>query len=146
MSKQADEKSQRDRAGIVIAAVCFVHCIAGPVLLSVAGLASVIGVSERLEPVFLLGSLAMGALALVPAYRKKHGRISCLAMFGCGILCLILRHQIHWRAMPIQEIGTGTGALLIVGAHALNLKYSKRCQCCEQSAITSSETASENCP
>jgi hypothetical protein len=55
-------------------------------------------------------------------------------MFCCGILCLILRHQIHWRAIPIEEIGVAAGAILIIGAHALNLKYSKRCQCCEATA------------
>src|SRR5690349_1778778 len=123
MSKERHEHSCRDRTGILIAALCFVHCIGGPVLLSVGGLASLIGISERLEPVFLLGSLAMGAMALLPAYRKKHGRRSCLAMFCCGILCLILRHQIHWRAIPIEEIGVAVGAILIIGAHALNLKY-----------------------
>jgi hypothetical protein len=129
MSKERREHSCRDGTGILIAALCFVHCIGGPVLLSVGGLASLIGISERLEPVFLLGSLAMGAMALLPAYRKKHGRRSCLAMFCCGILGLILRHQIHWRAIPIEEIGFAVGAILIIGAHALNLKYSKRCLC-----------------
>jgi hypothetical protein len=88
-------ETHRDRTGILIAALCFIHCIAGPVLLSVAGLASLVGISERLEPLFLLGSLGMGTMALVPSYRKKHGRRSCLAMFCCGMLCLALRH--HFR-------------------------------------------------
>jgi len=35
------------------------------------------------------------------------------------------------------------GAILIIGAHALNLKYSKRCRCCEATA-PATETASEN--
>jgi len=76
---------------MLIAALCFVHCVAGPILLSFAGLASLIGVSERLEPAFLLGSAAMGSMALIPGYRKKHGRLSCLAMFSSGLLCLIVR-------------------------------------------------------
>ena len=144
MSKQVGENSRRDRAGILIAALCFVHCIAGPVLLSVAGLASLVGISEGLEPVFLLGSLVMGAMALLPAYRQRHGRRSCLAMFCSGILCLVLRHQVHWRAIPIEEIGVAVGAILIIAAHALNLKFSNGCRCCE-TAEAATETAGENC-
>jgi len=49
MIHRADSTSTRgDKTGIVIASVCFVHCIAGPVLLSFAGFASLIGVSEKL--------------------------------------------------------------------------------------------------
>ena len=66
------------------------------------GLASLVNVSEKFEPLFLLGSAAMGATALVPAYRKKHGRISCLALFGSGILCLLLRHYIGWRTSLVN--------------------------------------------
>jgi MerC mercury resistance protein len=79
---------------MLIAALCFVHCVAGPVLLSFAGLASMIGISERLEPTFLLVSAAMGTMALVPGYRKKHGRQSCLAMFCAGLVVLLVRRHI----------------------------------------------------
>lgn len=119
-----------DKAGMLIAALCFVHCVAGPVLLSLAGFASVVGVSEKLEPVFLLGSLFMGVAALIPGYRRKHGRRSCLAMFCTGIICLLLRHHIP-SSLPVESIGTGVGACLIAGAHALNRRLSRRCRCCE---------------
>ncbi len=137
MSKQPDDHAHRDRTGIWIAALCFLHCVAGPVLLSVAGLASLTGISERFEPVFLLGSLVMGTITLIPGYRKKHGRMSCLAMFVSGILCLILRHQVRLTALPFEHIGAAIGATLVIGAHALNLKYSRRCRCCEAAAPVS---------
>ena len=38
-----------DRKGILLAILCFVHCVAGPLLLSVAGFASLVNVSEALE-------------------------------------------------------------------------------------------------
>jgi len=122
--------SRGDRTGILIASVCFVHCIAGPVLLSVAGFASLIGISEKLEPLFLLGSLAMGIATLIPGYRRHHGRRSCLVMFCTGIACLLLRHHIPSN-LPIESIGAGIGVCFIAGAHILNLKFSKKCQCCE---------------
>jgi hypothetical protein len=124
---------------MLIAALCFVHCVAGPILLSFAGLASMIGISERLEPTFLLASAAMGTMALIPGYRKKHGRLSCLAMFCAGLVCLMVRRHTPWRVVPIEPVATGVGAILIVGAHLLNMRFSKRCRCCEPASESSVE-------
>jgi hypothetical protein len=131
MNKSLFDGSRADRRGMLIASLCFVHCVAGPVLLSVAGLASLVNISEKLEPLFLLGSAAMGAIALVPSYRKKHGRVSCMALFGSGLLCLLVRHYIRWRDFSVEPVVAAIGASLIVGAHVLNLKFSRSCQCCE---------------
>jgi MerC mercury resistance protein len=130
IQKPNSPSSRGDRTGILIASVCFVHCIAGPVLLSFAGFASLIGISEKLEPLFLLGSLAMGVATLIPGYRRHHGRRSCLAMFCTGIVCLLLRHHIPSR-LPMESIGAGIGVCFIAGAHILNLKFSRNCSCCE---------------
>ena len=134
MNRQDLDTSRYDRKGMLIASLCLVHCIAGPVLLSFAGFASLIGISEKLEPVFLLGSAAMGAIALVPAYHKQHGRVSCLAMFGSGLLCLLLRRHIGWQAAAIEPAAAAVGATLIIGSHALNLRFSRHCRCCEPAA------------
>ena len=115
---------------MLVATVCFVHCVAGPVLLSVAGFSSLIGASEKVEPVFLLSSVTFGVATLVPAYRKKHRRLSCLTLFLCGIFCLAVRRYVQWTSIS-EIILVGLGAGMIVGAHALNLKYSKHCNCCE---------------
>jgi len=115
---------------MLLASLCFVHCVAGPILLSYAGFSSLIGVSEKLEPLFLLGSGAMGILAFVPAYRKKHGRKSCLALFAFGLLCLLLRRYIELPFVYAEFVVTALGASLIVGAHLLNLRFSKQCLCC----------------
>lgn len=129
--RSSHDESRADRRGILVASLCVVHCVAGPILLSFAGLASLAGVSEKFEPLFVLGSATMGAMALVPAYRKKHGRLSCLALFGSGLLCLLLRHSIESSAMPIEPVAAAVGASLIIGAHVLNLRFSRRCMCCD---------------
>jgi hypothetical protein len=113
---------------MLLAGLCFVHCVAGPALLSLAGLASLIHISEGIEPAFLLSSFVMGAVTLVPAYRDKHRRRSCLAFFGTGLMCFFARRYIHCSLEPVMA---GLGAILIIGAHALNLKFSKNCQCCD---------------
>lgn len=126
--------SRCDRTGMLISAACFVHCVAGPVLLSFAGFASLTSVSEKFEPLFVLGSLAMGVAALIPGYRRHHGRRSCLVLFCTGILCLLLRHHIPSH-LPVEAIGAGVGASFIVGAHLLNLRFTKHCRCCEPDPV-----------
>jgi hypothetical protein len=130
MNPSRIDNSRCDRRGMLIASLCFVHCVAGPVLLSVAGLASLTSISESLEPLFLLGSAAMGAIALVPAYRKKHGRVSCLALFASGLLCFLLRRHLGEEGTFAETVAAFIGATLIIGAHVLNLKFSRDCQCC----------------
>ena len=138
------DSSRADRRGMLIASICFVHCVAGPLLLTFAGFTSLVGVSEKLEPLFLLGSAAMGVLALVPAYRKKHGRPSCIALFASGLLCLVMRHRIESRAFSIEPVATALGAGLIIGAHVLNLRFSRRCKCCEPNADQMCEESRES--
>jgi len=144
MLTKPSDSSHADRRGMLIASICFVHCVAGPVLLTFAGLTSLVGISEKLEPLFLLGSAAMGVMALVPAYRKKHGRLSCIALFVSGLLCLLMRHHIESRAFSIEPVATALGAGLIIGAHVLNLRFSRRCQCCEPNSESVCEDGREN--
>jgi MerC mercury resistance protein len=126
--------SPADRRGMLLASLCLVHCVAGPVLLSFAGLSSLINLSEKFEPLFVLGSATLGAIALVPAYRKKHGRVSCLALFACGLLCLLLKRHIGWGAVSVEPVAAALGACLIIGAHLLNLRFSRRCACCDSTS------------
>jgi MerC mercury resistance protein len=135
-------QSRYDRRGIAIAALCFVHCVAGPFLLSFAGLSSLLNISEKFDLLFLCGSAAMGALALVPAYRTKHRRASCLMLFAAGVLCLLLRRHVAWRAISIEPVAAATGAILIISAHVLNLRFSKQCGCCHPLADTKSNRVS----
>jgi MerC mercury resistance protein len=146
MNKALFDGSRADRRGMLIASLCFVHCVAGPVLLAFAGLTSLVSISEQLEPVFLLGSAAMGAIALIPAYRKKHGRISCVALFASGLLYLLLRRHLRWRDIPVEPVVAALGASLIIGAHLLNLRYSRRCRCCDPLSETISGDAHDKKP
>ena len=146
MNKALFDGSRADHRGMVLASLCFVHCVAGPVLLAFAGLTSLVSISEKFEPLFLLGSAAMGAIALIPAYRKKHGRISCVALFASGLLCLLLRRYLRWRGIPIEPVAAALGASLIIGAHVLNLRYSRRCKCCVPLSETTPGETHDNAP
>ena len=121
-----------------MAAACFLHCVAGPLLLSFGGFASWIGVSEKIEPLFMLTSTLLGCVTLIPAYRKKHHRISCLAMFLGGLFCLLLIRRLRWTVLP-EMSAVGIGAALIIGADTLNLKFSRKCACCAPRVAVESE-------
>lgn len=122
---------RKDRVGVALAAACFVHCVAGPALLLAAGFAGLIGTSEKIEPWFLAGSLLLGIASLLPSYRNKHKRLICVGLFSAGMLCLALRRWAGTGAFALESIASGTGACLIAGAHILNVRLSRRCQCCE---------------
>ncbi len=141
MPKSNTDTGHADRRGMLLASLCFIHCVAGPIVLSYAGFASLIGASEKLEPLFLIGSGAMGIIAFVPAYRKKHGRRSCLALFVSGLCCLLLRRHIAFPALSVEPVMTAVGAGLIIGAHFLNLRFSRNCQCCDPSPETTGNSA-----
>ena len=118
-----------DRAGVIVAILCFVHCIAGPALLAIAGFSSLIAVSERTELAFLFTSAAIGACVLFPAYKRRHGRISCLAMFICGICVMVVHRRVSDARFEL--LTALIGASLIGASHILNIRYSRRCDCCD---------------
>jgi hypothetical protein len=130
-----------DRKGIVIAVLCFVHCAAGPALLAFSGFSSLIGIAEKAEPVFVLASVAIGTATLLPGYRMKHGRISCLSLYVSGLIFLVVLRHLEWLIVP-EAVLAAVGAALIASAHALNLKFSRECRCCNDAiGQQSNETA-----
>jgi hypothetical protein len=117
-----------DSAGVIVATLCFVHCVAGPALIAFGSFSSLIALSERTEILFMLASAMIGAAVLFPGYRRRHRRRSCLAMFGSGMAALLAHRYAH---TGLVEVATAlVGASLIAGAHVLN-RYSRRCDCCE---------------
>jgi hypothetical protein len=93
-----------------------------------------------MEPLLVLSSVILGSAVLIPAYRKKHRRCSCLALFVCGLLCLIVFRRLDWMMIP-DAILTGLGVALIIGAHALNMKFSQQCECCEPKTFREADRA-----
>jgi MerC mercury resistance protein len=91
-----------------------------------------IGVSEKLDPLFVLLSTSIAGFTLIPAWRRKHGRKTCLALFAAGILFLLVR---RYTSRPFEIAATVFGAGLIVSAHALNIRFARRCRCCEQASV-----------
>jgi hypothetical protein len=102
-----------------------------------------IGVSEKIEPVFILSSVILGSAILIPGYRRKHRRCSCLALFVGGLFCLVVLRRLDWMPVPDAAL-TGIGAGLIIGAHALNRKFLKQCECCKDQPSHASSLSRDN--
>jgi len=137
-------RASGDRAGVIIATLCFLHCIGGPALLVFAGLSSFLKFSERAEYLFLFASAAMGVAVLIPAYKRRHRRKSCLAMFGAGLLALFAHRHV---SSGLPELAAALiGASLIASAHLFNIHYSRRCACCNSATEGNASTKTNQEP
>lgn len=108
-----------DTLGQVLSAVCAVHCVSTPLLVTLApAAASVFGGAH---PV-LLGLVIVVALwAFVPGYRCHHSRsVLALALTGVSLLS-IAAFALSW-SLPLETAVSLAGASVMMAAHWLNRK------------------------
>ena len=120
-----------DRLGIYASALCVVHCILTPVLLSV----SVVGAhflpsEEHTHRTLALGIACIGAFAVVRGLRRHRRQLVLWLMLGG--LSLIAAAAFfgdnlprHWMEVSI----TICGSTLMILAHRLNHTFGKQCTC-----------------
>lgn len=116
---QHPEHDTSDTFGQVLSAVCAVHCVSTPLLVTLApAAASVFGGAH---PV-LLGLVIVVALwAFVPGYRCHHSRsVLALALTGVTLLA-IAAFGLHW-SLPLETAVSLAGASVMMAAHWLNRK------------------------
>jgi hypothetical protein len=113
-----------DRAGIVLAVACAVHCVAAPVLATSLQLAGVFA-SESTELLFLTSSLLISGMTVGTACAQGRCRRLTGGAFAAGACCLIARLGLAWfEAVERPLVVAGAG--LIVVAHLVNLST---CRC-----------------
>jgi hypothetical protein len=121
-----------DRLGIWASALCVVHCIVTPVLLSMSVVFSrLIPGEERTHRTLAVGIAALGAIALINGYRR-HGRRRVFAMMGAGLVFIFVG-AFYGSRMPahIDEVlVTMTGSVLMIAAHRMNHTFCKSCGIC----------------
>ena len=121
-----------DRCGIAVSTVCAVHCAAAP--LAFGGLlAAPLGrlQGETAEAVLLTLSALVGFGSLTWAYRARHRRRRCLAVFAAGFLLLLAAEPV-FRGGSLGAASAACGALCIAVAHLLNLKLCRTCPNCRR--------------
>ncbi len=123
-----------DWAGVGTSALCVIHCIVTPFLLSFSVvLAHFLPSEESTHRWLAIGIAAIGAIALVRGFRI-HRRARVLLMMGTGLAFIfagawwghLLTH--HWMEVAI----TFTGSAFMISAHRFNHTFCRECICARQ--------------
>ena len=111
-----------DALGVTTSVLCAIHCAVLP--LAVASL-PVLGINIVHNPGFeyfmIALAAAIGTRALWHGFRRHHGRLIPLLLFGTGMIFLIAKqiwHSYELAILPFAVVG-------IVTAHILNYRLSR---------------------
>lgn len=120
-----------DQLGTWTSALCVLHCILTPVVLSLsASLTHFMPGEESTHRVLAIFVAAFGSLALVSGIRKHHRKIVLLLM--CGGLACITGTAWFGDSLPSHTVEvaiTLLGSILMIAAHRLNHTFCRSCVC-----------------
>jgi len=126
--------SNLDRAGVYASALCFVHCLATPVLLSLSAVsAHFLPSEEHTHRAMAVLVTLLGAVALLTGYRR-HRRRTILVLIASGLALIFAGAWFgdllpsHWTEVAI----TLAGSCCMIAAHRLNHTFCQRCVRCDQ--------------
>ncbi|MBI3928963.1 MAG: MerC domain-containing protein [Armatimonadetes bacterium] len=116
-----------DQLGILVSGLCLVHCLALPLMLSLAPfLAGLWSPDERVHLVLTWLALPVGLAALWPGFRG-HRKISVLVCGFAGLALMLAAPLLG--AHGTGELWASAGAIMLVGAHLVNRRWRHRCAC-----------------
>ena len=110
-----------DYGGALNAALCAVHCAAGPLLFAWWGAHEPDAAAAQWEPVFLLLSGVLVALATRPQTPARL-RAALWGLFGVFAAAALLAGR--WPALEYVQYAASAGLLL---THLLNQRHCRRC-------------------
>jgi hypothetical protein len=121
-----------DKIGMVASSACAVHCLFGPVLITLAPL---IGLGflfdEKIESIFILLSCGLAFLSLVWGFYKSHRNFIPFFVLLLGYaLVTISRIDSVTKLLP-EPFVMGFAGLSIALSHWINLKLCKSCHSCD---------------
>ena len=146
-------KNITDKFSICLSMCCIMHCLALPVLIVLLPSISSLWINDEIVHVYLvLLAIPISLFAMVKSL-KVHNNYKCISLAVIGLLLLIaaiFMHDIgsffgeqghgeekghveehghdehHGIGGLLEKIFTVLGALILVGAHILNLRFSKK--------------------
>ena len=153
IAKNMNMKNITDKFSICISMCCIMHCLALPVLIVLLPSISSLWINDEIVHVYLvLLAIPISLFAMVKSL-KVHNNYKCISLAVIGLLLLIaaiFMHDIgsffgeqshgeeqghgeehghdehHGIGGLLEKIFTVLGALVLVGAHILNLRFSKK--------------------
>ena len=132
MSRERLSLSPRaDRLGIAASALCLVHCVVTPLVLSLASVwAHFLPSEERLHRILAVLVAGIGCFAMVSGYRR-HRRSRVLLLMIVGLSAIIAGAYFGDRLPShLAEVAvTLAGSSVMMTAHFLNHTFCKGCRC-----------------
>ncbi|MDE1162420.1 MAG: MerC domain-containing protein [Acidobacteriaceae bacterium] len=120
-----------DRLGIATSALCVVHCLLTPILISFSAvLAHFLPSEEGTHRSLAVIVALLGTIALLRGIRIHKQRSIVVLMFA-GLACIALgaffgdHLPAHWMEVAI----TGAGSALMITAHRKNHTFCRDCAC-----------------
>jgi len=127
-----------DTLGIGASALCIVHCLLTPVLLSFSTLlAHVIPSEEGTHRSIAVIVALFGTIALVRGYRThRRKRIPTLMASGLACIAFAACWGDHLPTHSTEVLITAVGSTFMICAHRLNHTFCKDCRCACQHTET----------
>jgi hypothetical protein len=109
-----------DKAGIWTSAICAIHCVAFPILMTFSVFNGLLFVHGHAIEYFIFGvSVLLGVTSLFPSYYKHHrNRYPGLILISGFFLIGLSRYVVNVS----EHVLTASGAILIASAHLLNYR------------------------
>jgi peptidoglycan/LPS O-acetylase OafA/YrhL len=121
-----------DRAGMVASAICFIHCVATPVLLSLAAVSShFVPSEEHTHRVLAVFVTIIGAAAIGFGYRRhQRKRVLGAALLGLVLICCGAYFGDSLPSHRSEVAVTLAGSCCMIFAHRMNHTFCRNCKKC----------------
>jgi uncharacterized membrane protein YfcA len=136
MSSSTTMTARLDRAGVYASALCFVHCLLTPVVLSFSAVAAhLLPSEEHTHRTLAVVVTLLGAAALGSGYRR-HKHRSILVLMAAGLALIFFGAYCgdslpnHWYEVAI----TLSGSACMITAHRRNHTFCRQCVRCQPTA------------
>lgn len=111
-----------DLVGFLASALCAIHCLAWPILLSLPAFGSSLGI-PWLEPALIALAVVLASWALGRGWRVHRAwQPIAWAVLGFGLIALG-----RWMGGPWEPPGTIPGGIIVAWSHLLNWRKLRGC-------------------
>jgi hypothetical protein len=122
-----------DAAGVTASAVCMVHCLLTPVIISLfPNFIPYLPGDASFHRLLAVSIVLLGFAGFVPGY-MVHRRKPLLALIGAGMgLILVVAWSGEGLNRMLELVFSVGGSLLLVTAHLLNRSFCRQCHTCKE--------------
>ena len=125
-------KKSLDALGVIAPAVCLVHCLATPILLTALPFITKEHSAghQEADPSFHWAIILICAIAILPAY-KAHKKLQIPLLFLAGSAFILVPAYVHVEGEVAHLAMAIAGSACLVAANLLNRRYAGARPCCE---------------